>query len=142
MATYGNAFILQNAQNNGVGAPASGAADLKYSQICQFINTGQYSPQWEATQRVAYAFGGNNWVGYDNIDSITEKGNYINQYNLGGGMFWAIDDDDYLNACGTGRFPLISTAYRIVVGGSSIVRLIVLDYVFVESLSYFLFNLA
>ena len=117
MASYGNVFRLGNANNNGVGAPASGAGSLKYYQICQRVNSRQYSYRWEESQRVPYAFGGNDWVGYDDVRSITEKSNYINQYNLGGGMWWAIDDDDYQNSCGQGKYPLISTARKIILGG-------------------------
>lgn len=114
---YGNAFNLANPGNNGVGAPASGAGSLKYFEICQRLNAGSLSEQWEADQQVPYAFGGSFWIGYDNIRSVIEKANYINNHDLGGSMWWALDTDDHSNSCGRGRYPLISTVYNIIIGG-------------------------
>ena len=114
MPAYGVAFRLHDPNRNGVGAPASDGGALRYNDICQRINSGSLTYRWEEAQRVPYAFAGVEWVGYDNVRSITEKSNYINQHNLGGGMFWAVDQDDHQNSCGQGRFPLITTARNIL----------------------------
>jgi len=119
MPAYGNAFRLNNVNNNGVGASAVGSGSIKYRDICSRINSGQLNYRWEDAQRVPYAFAGVEWVGYDDVRSITEKANYIVEHDLGGGMFWAIDNDDYLNGCQAGKFPLISTAKSIIIGRAS-----------------------
>lgn len=49
------------------------------------------------------------------MQAVTEKANYINRMNLGGAMFWAIDNDDFDNVCGDGRYPLISKVYNMIV---------------------------
>lgn len=117
---YGNAFRLANANFNGVGAPASGAGSWKFNQICPRTKSGSLNYRWDNDQRVPYAFAGTEWVGYDDVRSVTEKSNYINNLGLGGAMIWAVDDDDFNGVCGLGNYPLISAIYKIVVGGGSV----------------------
>jgi len=113
--TYGNAFNLASAVNNGVGAPVTGgAAGLPYRTICQRLNVGTLTAQWEATQLVPYAYQGTFWIGYDNTQSAIHKANYINQNNLGGAMFWVLDDDDIFNTCGQGTFPIFRTVRNLI----------------------------
>lgn len=113
--SYGIAFDLADANRNGVGAPVNGGAgDLDYRDICQRTRSEALTYRWEETQRVPYAFSGNFWIGYDDVRSVIEKAHYIRSNNYGGGMFWALDNDDFGNACGEGRFPLIANVYNIV----------------------------
>lgn len=117
---YGNSFRLANATNNMVGAAAVGTGSLKFNQICSRIKSGWYSYRWDDSQKVPYVFSGTDWVGYEDVRSVTEKANYIAEKDLGGAMFWSLDSDDYSNACGSGRYPLISTVSSIVIGSNSV----------------------
>jgi chitinase len=119
MIHAGNAFTLSDANKNWVGVAASGAGTADYRDICQKVKAGALNYRWDPDQKVPYAFSGTYWVGFDDVRSVIEKANYINNLGLGGGMFWALDNDDYDNKCGGGRFPLISAVYNIVVGGGS-----------------------
>lgn len=114
IAAYGISFKLLDVNQNGVGAPAGSGGFTNYIDLCPLINSGHYNVRWEADQRVPYAFRGNDWIGYENVRSVTEKANYILRQNLGGGMVWSLDGDDFRNQCGEGRFPLISTVRRIL----------------------------
>lgn len=85
---------------------------------------------FEPTQQVPYAFSGNQWVGYDNLQSINYKCNFIIQNNLGGtfyniltkisefkhffkgGMVWSIETDDFRGNCGQGPYPLVNTIWN------------------------------
>lgn len=112
---YGIGFTLANPNNNGVGAPTtSGGYGTVYRTLCQRINSGAWNDRWEEAQRVPYMFLGSDWIGYDNVRSVTEKAYYINQQNLGGAMFWHLDGDDYDNVCGFGYHPIIRTVYNII----------------------------
>lgn len=116
MPANGIEYFLDVPKDNGVGSPASYNSYPVYSDICRRVKSGELSYVWDEIQKVPYAFKGSEWISYDDVKSIKEKSNYIIQQNLGGGMFWNIEDDDYGNNCGGGKFPLISTAFRIVVG--------------------------
>lgn len=87
IATYGNAFILNDPNVNDVGAPAKGAASWKFPEICEKTQSGEFTEVWDDNQKSLYAFNGIKWVGYDNVRAVTEKANYINNMNLGGAMF-------------------------------------------------------
>lgn len=44
-----------------------------------------------------YAYKGDQWVSFDDVDIIKSKVNFIKSLGLGGGMVWAIDLDDFKN---------------------------------------------
>ena len=115
MALYGRAFRLVDINNHGLGASASGNAQpgtytkesgfLAYYEICSqsfTIVTG-------TAVKAPYGYKGNEWVGFDDVNSLQRKVDLIKSKNLRGAMFWAIDLDDFQNMCGQGKFPLISS---------------------------------
>ncbi|KAL2104018.1 hypothetical protein ACEWY4_000886 [Coilia grayii] len=116
MATYGRTFHIVSA-SNGVGAPANGPASAgtytrepgfwAYYEICTFLKgTGM---QWIDDQKVPYAVQGNEWVGFDNQESITTKVRYLKDSGYGGAFVWALDLDDFSGQfCSQGNYPLIS----------------------------------
>ena len=61
-----------------------------------------------------YAFKGNQWVGYDDVEIIRKKSEYIKDMGLGGGMVWALDLDDFTNRCGEGKHPLLRTIKDVI----------------------------
>ncbi|CAO1336623.1 unnamed protein product, partial [Diamesa serratosioi] len=106
--TYGRSFTLANPSNNGINAAINGggtagpftrqAGMLGYNEIC----VNKWPRKWESQQKVPYAVKGNQWVGYDDVESVKLKCNYINQKNLGGAMFWSLETDDFLGKGGLG----------------------------------------
>lgn len=101
--TYGRSFTLVDAKNNGVGAPISGpgkigsfvgeAGFLPFNEICYYAD--QWTRHWEPQQKVPYAVKDNQWVGYDDTESLAIKLDYILAYDLGGAMFWSLETDDF-----------------------------------------------
>ncbi|XP_050350766.1 mucin-2 [Nymphalis io] len=65
-------------------------------------------PNKNAMGPVAYK--GNQWVGYDDIDIVKKKGEYVAENGLGGIMFWSIDNDDFRGTCHGKPYPLIEAA--------------------------------
>ncbi|XP_060087398.1 chitotriosidase-1-like [Heteronotia binoei] len=117
MPLYGRTFTLSSSQA-GPNAPVSGpgtpgiftreAGFLAYYEVCTFIQgaTTKVIPE----QKVPYSFKGNQWVGYDDVDSIKNKVRYLKQNNLAGGMVWAMDLDDFSGFfCNQGVYPLLQT---------------------------------
>ncbi|XP_006888039.1 PREDICTED: chitinase-3-like protein 1 [Elephantulus edwardii] len=116
--TFGKSFTLASS-SSGIGAPTSGPGiagpftkeegTLAYYEICEFLQ--------EATvrrllgQQVPYATKGNQWVGYDDQESVKRKVEYLKTRQLAGAMVWALDLDDFRGSfCGKNqRFPLTGT---------------------------------
>jgi chitinase len=113
---YGKRFRLNNANYNGVGAPACGDGELKFSQICPRTNSGNLYNRWDNDQKTPYCYSGTEWIGYDDVRSVTEKCNYIKNNGYGGAMLWNLDSDDCNGNCGYGNYPLTSTAYNSFYG--------------------------
>ncbi|XP_063445346.1 chitotriosidase-1-like [Mytilus trossulus] len=115
ISTFGRSFRLSSSSNNGFGAATSGGGSpgkytrgkgfLSYYEIC----SSGWTTVWNDEHKVPYAYSGDQWVGYDNVRSVTIKAQYIKEKGLGGAMFWALDLDDFTgNACQEGNYPLIS----------------------------------
>lgn len=69
-------------------------------------------------QKNPYSYNGNQWIGYDNMQSVQIKAEYAVARNLGGIMVWSIDYADAKNVCGGGAFPLLQTINRVFSGVS------------------------
>ncbi|XP_063624457.1 mucin-2 [Cydia splendana] len=65
-------------------------------------------PNKDAMGPVAYK--GNQWVGYDDIEIVQKKAEYVAENGLGGIMFWSIDNDDFRGSCHAKPYPLIEAA--------------------------------
>ncbi|XP_026687735.1 probable chitinase 10 [Diaphorina citri] len=125
MPMYGQAFSLANSNDHGLNAAAPGAGlageytrqagFLAYYEICAKIKSGQWTVVKDKKNRIGpYAYSDNQWVGYDDVDMIRTKSEFIKSMNLGGGMIWALDLDDFKNVCGEGVHPLLSTITEVL----------------------------
>ncbi|XP_007485186.1 chitinase-3-like protein 2 [Monodelphis domestica] len=114
---YGRSFTLPTpVSNTGVGVPAQGAGTpgqftaeegfLAYYEVCQFLQGATVTKIPE--QQVPYAVKGNQWVGFDNVESVEAKVQFLKDSGLGGAMIWSIDLDDFTGEfCKEGSFPLL-----------------------------------
>ncbi|CAG2169598.1 unnamed protein product, partial [Oppiella nova] len=116
---YGRSFKLVNPSEHGLQAPAEGKGGdegpytrqvgiLGYLEICDNLKTGQWTVYRDATQKIPYAVKGNQWIGYDDRTSLSEKVAFLKSRGLGGVCIWSIDTDDFAGHCGDGRFPLLT----------------------------------
>jgi chitinase len=100
---YGRSFTLADVKKNGVGERAAGpgiigsfvpeSGFLPYNEICYTANS--WNRFWEAEQAAPYAVKNNQWVGYEDLESLEIKLNYILARDLGGAMFWSVETDDF-----------------------------------------------
>lgn len=119
LAAYGRTFTLVDAELNGLDSPVSGAGlageftrergSLAYYEICNRIKNKGWQRKWLTKDQVPYAHNDNQWVGYEDKQSIRIKSQYIKEKGLLGAMIWALDEDDFMNRCGEGKFPLLRT---------------------------------
>ena len=128
IAFYGKSFTLQDPSNNGLNAPASrGQAGevsqeggtLFYYEICDRIKNRGWKRVFDSASKSPYAFGGNQWVGYEDVEGIKNKMDLINKEGYAGAMVWAIELDDQTGICGGGKFPLANAVSKGLGGNSN-----------------------
>jgi chitinase len=100
LALYGRTFQLASSTNNGIGAPAVGpgmitavififskkkfilgaaglytgeAGFLAYYEICTRVQHQNWTKVFDDEEKSNYAYKGQEWVGYDDINSIGFK---------------------------------------------------------------------
>merc|ERR1712168_725505 len=119
MGTYGRGFTLEDANHHEYGAPVKGAAKegtytrepgyASYYEICQMLSSGGVR-YWDDHHMAPHVVWGDQWFGYDDIESLTIKVNWMRSKGYGGWMAWALDLDDFRGiACGQGKYPLLNT---------------------------------
>lgn len=59
-----------------------------------------------------YAFYDRQWVGFDDVQSISIKAQYIKAMQLAGGMIWSVETDDFRGKCGE-KYPLLNAINRV-----------------------------
>ena len=94
---------------------------LNYNEICKLLKQEEWKMHRDENFKVPYIVKSDQWVTYDDIQSIKDKVEFLNSKNLAGAMVWSIDADDYKNACGDvqGNYPLLRTITNGFNNGSS-----------------------
>ncbi|XP_069116472.1 chitinase-3-like protein 1 [Argopecten irradians] len=118
LATYGRGFTLANNTLSGIEAYANGPSNagpytedagvLSYYEICDMMKAGG---QTFRNYGSPYFVHGDQWIGYDDEESIYWKIVWLVQENLGGAMMFSFDLDDFRGTCKSsmGTFPLMRT---------------------------------
>ncbi|XP_021358847.1 probable chitinase 10 [Mizuhopecten yessoensis] len=123
LGLYGRSFTLRSSDDHALGAEAVGPGlaqphtktdgFMAYFEICSLVVRGWFR-QWSNDSSVPYAYSDTQWVGYDDVDSIAIKAQYVRSKGLGGAMVWSVDMDDYRNVCGDGRYPLMNKLKEVL----------------------------
>ncbi|XP_043474273.1 chitinase-like protein 4 [Leptopilina heterotoma] len=127
-AFYGRSFTLVDPNKHNVGDSFSGpgtagkytreAGMLGYNEICELQKNDGWTIAFDDEQKVPYSYGGNQWVGYDDVRSLEIKAEYVIKMGLGGAMLWSIETDDFKGICGE-KYPLLKTLNNVLRKGSS-----------------------
>ena len=127
LGAYGRSFKLKNKCNFQIGTHTAGKPNagkytgavgfLAYYEICTMKFDNHVCTK-ESSVNAPYGNAGDQWVGYDDQESIVYKiNNVMKRHNLKGYMFWALDLDDFSgNVCGQGRYPLMNAAKKASMG--------------------------
>ena len=116
---YGRSFTLADPSCNHAGCAFSGGANpgpcsasagtLMFSEIQDIIAAGAKVTKDEDAAVAIVTWDENQWVSYDDTDTLKKKVDYANSKCLGGLMVWAASTDD---ASGTAIQALNSAAGR------------------------------
>jgi len=130
MATYGRGWKLASAgQNQGALSDGNGAASrgpltqmmgyLAYSEIQDLIQKEGATRYWDDEREVPYIItaDGSEWHGYDDVQSLTLKTDFLMSKGLRGAMFWALELDDVTGEYSNGqKYPLINAVKETMAG--------------------------
>ena len=64
----------------------------------------------------AYASSGDQWVSYNDLDSVQAKADHILKKDYGGAALYFMDSDDFMNRCCNGPSPLMNTVGKALRG--------------------------
>jgi GH18 family chitinase len=74
------------------------------SVICQLGSEWEYI--WDDVQKIPYKINGDQWITYEDTESIGIKTDFVKEMSLGGVAVWSFDTDDFLGLCGA-AYPLL-----------------------------------
>jgi len=123
LGTYGRGFLLCEPPNTHIGGCARDGCSagkytrekgfLSYYEICEKLQNGGIRV-WDDEHKAPYAYfpaqygGGTEWIGYDDVESIAHKVQWLKAQGFGGWMTWCLDLDDFTgNFCHQGTYPLL-----------------------------------
>nr|BAV14503.1 chitinase [Lymnaea stagnalis] len=120
----GRWLVLQNSSVYDVGSNVTKAlrngthyeivAGLAYPEICLMLSNNSSKRYFDDNQQVPYLVNGDNWIGYEDTQSVEAKTKWMMDLGVAGLMFWSIDQDDFSGqSCNQGRYPLLSTARKL-----------------------------
>ncbi|XP_064475205.1 chitinase-3-like protein 2 [Ornithodoros turicata] len=120
----GNTYTLEDSANHDPGAFVQAGRSLgspgrytktsgmlSYFEICQMLMKGNLSHSWDILAGCPYAYADDQWVGYEDEESLALKANHVLNESLAGVVVWDVTSDDYLGHCGDPHV-LIKTLYQ------------------------------
>ncbi|XP_069181984.1 uncharacterized protein [Procambarus clarkii] len=126
--TYGRSFTLIDGNFTDFGASADGPGEqgkytrengfMAFYEVCENIASNGWEVRKPYPRRIGpYAFAGNQWVGYDDEKIVARKAEYVREHNLGGIMYWSLDNDDFRGICNGEQYPLVEAGKKALFGG-------------------------
>lgn len=123
---YGRTYTLGSPDNNDLHAPikkwegggkpgpyTNATGTMAYFEICKMMqDDSAWVDRYDDVGLVPFTHKEDQWVGYEDPDSLKIKMEYVKEMKLLGAMTWAIDQDDYLGWCGLGKNPMMTTIYE------------------------------
>lgn len=126
---YGRSFTLANTNSADIGAPTNGPGIageysrepgvLGYNEFCEKQLQEQWKIWFSDEQQAFYATKGNQWLGFEDTNSIALKMQLLSELDLGGAMVWSLESDDFHGLCSKEKYPLMNVIYRAINNGAS-----------------------
>ncbi|XP_038977279.1 class V chitinase CHIT5-like [Phoenix dactylifera] len=96
---YGRTWKLKDPADHGIGAPAVGIGpgtdgEMVYSLVVDFNTENNATQVHDEITVSVYSYAGTNWIGYDDLWSVTRKIDFALEHGLGGYFLWTIGNDE------------------------------------------------
>lgn len=124
-AFYGRSFRLAGQGNTGLWAKTTGkgnagpytreAGYIGYYEVCDMVKNKGYTRKYDSVGEAPYAFKGNQWIGYDDPQSLKAKADFAKEKGYGGVMVWTINLDDFHGKCGE-KNAMVKTLHKAMQG--------------------------
>ncbi|EAT34366.1 AAEL013385-PA [Aedes aegypti] len=86
---------------------------LGYNELCTMLADSKGKMAFLRNVGVKVTVQGDQWITYDDGDTVEIKATYVKQKGLGGVMFWTIDTDDFIGDCYNEAYPLLLAANKV-----------------------------
>ncbi|XP_069122707.1 chitinase-3-like protein 1 [Argopecten irradians] len=91
---------------------------LSYYEICDKIRNEGWIVHRQSEYMVPFAYSDDQFVGYDDEESVGIKSEYIKTHDLAGAMVWCLDLDDFSGKfCNKGPYPLLRKINSVLRSG-------------------------
>ncbi|WP_373974674.1 glycoside hydrolase family 18 protein [Chitinibacter sp. SCUT-21] len=90
-----------------LGQAGSNAAPGFHKIMTELLPSNRFVRHWDEAAQAPWLFDGDEFISYEDCESIERKGRYAKQLNLAGVMFWELSDDHHyalLNALHDGFY--------------------------------------
>lgn len=113
LPTYGHSYTLVNPDSTDYGMPAADIGRLgnlgfvAYADTVGFLRDADTIQIFDRSTRVPYAYKGDQWISFDNEQSLAYKTEYLMSKGLAGAMVWSLNTDDYASKYHKTSYPLV-----------------------------------
>nr|AFC60658.1 chitinase [Pandalus japonicus] len=122
---YGRTYTLKNPSSHEIHAPIKSGMGggspgpyteevgmLAYFEICKMmLDDPLWIDEYDKEGTVPYTYKDDQWVGYEDPDSLQLKMDFVKEQGYLGAMTWAIDNDDYIGWCNQGMNPMMQVMH-------------------------------
>ena len=124
---YGQSFLTKTGgvgygvDSKGPGAPGQWTKQpgmLGFNEICLKIKEGWTQSEGQDGRQDPFAYDtvGNQWVGFDSVQSVRRKAEFAMNNGFAGVSISTLDLDDFNNLCCLGAHPLLNSVSSVVLG--------------------------
>ncbi|CAM1302341.1 Uncharacterised protein g3229 [Pycnogonum litorale] len=119
--SYGRMLTLRDRNINGFNAPvhSSGVDEdmIAVHDICKRLKKGGWTIIYGNDKVGPYAYKGDQWISYMDVDAVEKVANYVKDNSLGGTMLFTLNQDDNEQSCCSIKLP-VQTAVKTVLTGT------------------------